>query len=95
MVLYSSIWVLSHSRSCPCNGSFITPSSTATSCDPLHGFLAGLQFECLQALIRKSKLDFPNTAFILNLHDLTVCDKASRCPAPIFSTYGHKTPWTL
>lgn len=65
-------------------------STSTTCCDPLPGFLAGLQFECLQGLIRKSKLDFPNTAFILNLHDLTVCDKASRCPAPIFSTYGHK-----
>jgi hypothetical protein len=48
-----------------------------------------MQFEALQGLIRNSGLDFPETAFILNLHDMTACDKASRCPAPIFSTLGH------
>jgi hypothetical protein len=54
-----------------------------------------MQFEALQGLIRKSKVDFPNTAFILNLHDLAVCDKASRCSAPIFSTCGHKDAMDL
>jgi hypothetical protein len=49
-----------------------------------------LQFEALQNVIRKSGLDFPDTAFIFNLHDLGVCDKKSNCAAPVLSTYSHK-----
>lgn len=52
--------------------------------------LLGLQFESLQSLIRRSGLEFPDTAFLFNIADQTVCGRGTSCAAPIFSTYSHQ-----
>jgi hypothetical protein len=52
--------------------------------------LSPLQFESLQMLIRDSGLTFPDTAFIYNLDDLTLCHGPHTCAAPVFSAFAHQ-----
>lgn len=45
------------------------------------------RFACIKSAVESARsLNFPDTAFIVNIDDFPIC-KAGRCPLPVFTNY--------